>query len=70
MEHPDNRPAEIDTTAFKLDDYDLERVRGEMARLPAVDEERLCLNRLARVQAELQKRDLGGMLLYDPASVC
>ena len=69
MEHPDNRPAEIDTAAFKLDDYDLERVRREMAALPAVDEDRLCLDRLARVQAELQKRDIGGMLLYDPVNV-
>lgn len=69
MRHPDNRPAEIHTSAFKLDDYDLEAVRREMAGLPEVDEERMCLERLHRVQAELQARDLGGMLLYDPVNV-
>ncbi len=69
MQHPDNRPAAIDSGAFKLDDYDLERVRSEMARLPAVDEDRMALDRLARVQAEVQARDLGGLLLYDPVNV-
>jgi Xaa-Pro aminopeptidase len=69
MKHPDNRPAHIDSSPFKLDDYDLEKVRGELARLPEVDEERMCLDRMHRVQVELQKRDIGGMLLYDPVNV-
>ena len=49
MQHPDNRPAHVDVGAFKLDDYDLARVRAELDRLPAVDEQRLCSDPRRRV---------------------
>lgn len=59
----------VDPDAFDIKAFDLDPVRAEMAKLPAVDEDRLCLDRMHRLQAELRKRDMGGILLYDPVNV-
>ncbi len=59
----------VEPKVFNLDAFHLQRVREEMTSLPAVDETRLCLDRLARLQDQLRKRDYGGILLYDPVNV-
>ncbi|MBT6204335.1 MAG: aminopeptidase P family protein [Rhodospirillaceae bacterium] len=46
-----------------------EEARKSLAALPAVNVERMRLERLQRLQNELQARDLGAMLLYDPVNV-
>lgn len=48
---------------------DLEPARRRLAGLPEVDVERMALERLGRLQAEMAERDIGGMLLYDPVNV-
>jgi Xaa-Pro dipeptidase len=68
MPHPDNRPDHIDTSAFSFSQRDLDAVRAEWAKLPEVNEERLFLERLERLQAKMRERDLGGMVLYDPVN--
>jgi len=46
-----------------------EETRKSLAALPVVDVERMRMERLQRLQNELQARDLGAMLLYDPINV-
>lgn len=48
---------------------DLGAVKRKLAALPSVDEKKLSLDRLNRLQEELQKRDIGGMVLYDPINI-
>ena len=48
---------------------DLDPARRRLAELPEVDVERMALERLGRLQAEMAERDIGGMLLYDPVNV-
>ena len=47
----------------------LDPIRESLAALPQVDVPRMRQDRLDRLQAELQQRDLGGILLYDPINV-
>jgi Xaa-Pro aminopeptidase len=47
----------------------LSEVREKLADLPEVDESQMHLDRLGRLQKELQKRDLSGILLYDPINI-
>lgn len=44
-------------------------VQKKLSALPQVDESRMRIDRLNRLQKELQARDLGGMLLYDPINI-
>jgi Xaa-Pro aminopeptidase len=46
-----------------------EEARKRLAALPVVDVERMRMDRLGRLQNELQARDFGAMLLYDPINV-
>ena len=48
---------------------DLEKARKELSELPAIDTKRMRLGRLERLQNELRKRDVGGILLYDPINI-
>lgn len=50
-------------------DIDLKNVRKALQSLPPVDQEKLRLGRLARLQQELADRDIGGILLYDPINI-
>ena len=50
-------------------EMDLEKARKELSELPAVDTKRMRLDRLERLQNELRKRDVGGILLYDPINI-
>ncbi|MGI9391132.1 MAG: M24 family metallopeptidase [Boseongicola sp.] len=43
--------------------------RQGLMRLPQVDEHKMRMDRLARLQEQLAKADFGGMLLYDPINV-
>jgi len=52
-----------------VDMLQLESAKQHLATMPQVNQPRLREQRLERLQAELQKRDLGGMLLYDPVNV-
>lgn len=45
---------------------ELDSARRKLADLPEVDTERMAMERLGRLQAEMAARDIGGMLLYDP----
>lgn len=47
----------------------LDPVRESLAALPQVDLPRMRMDRLERLQTELQARDLGGILLYDPVNI-
>lgn len=47
----------------------LEEARKRLAALPTVNAERMRMDRLERLQNELQARDIGGILLYDPINV-
>ncbi len=47
----------------------LDPVRERLAALPQVDLPQMRMDRLDRLQAELQERDLGGILLYDPVNI-
>ena len=47
----------------------LEEAKQRLAALPAVDEQKMRMDRLERLQKELRERDIGGMLLYDPINV-
>ena len=69
MQHPDNRPDHIDTSAYTFSKADIESVRVAMDAIPGFDEERMFLERLGRLQAQMQERGLGGMVLYDPVNV-
>ena len=69
MRHPDNRPDSINSSAVSFSREDLAAVRAAMEAIPGFDEERLFLERLARLQAQMRAQDLGGMLLYDPVNV-
>jgi len=68
MQHPDNRPAQIDLSAYSFAPADIARVRAAMDAIPGFDETRLFLERLGRLQTQMRARDLGGMLLYDPVN--
>ncbi len=46
-----------------------EEARKRLAALPVVDVERMRMDRLQRLQNELQACDIGAMLLYDPINV-
>ena len=48
---------------------DLDKSRRAFAALPEVDVARMRLDRLGRLQAELRRRDLGAILLYDPVNI-
>ena len=48
---------------------DFDQIKKQLKTLPPVNESRMRLDRLARLQRELQKRDIGGMLLYDPINI-
>ena len=48
---------------------ELDSVRRKLADLPDVDMDRMAMERLGRLQAEMAVRDIGGMLLYDPVNV-
>ena len=52
-------PQHIDAELLSLDP-----IRESLAALPQVDVSRMRRDRLDRLQAELQQRDLGGILLY------
>ncbi|MEX0347460.1 MAG: M24 family metallopeptidase [Rhizobiaceae bacterium] len=52
-----------------VDVLKIEQAKDRLAKLPAVDRGRLRQQRMDRLQAELKKRDIGGMLLYDPVNV-
>jgi len=52
-----------------IDVMQLDDEKRHFAGMPCVDQTLLRQERLERLQAELQKRDLGGMLLYDPINV-
>lgn len=52
-----------------IDVMQLDDAKRHLAGMPRVDQTLLRQERLERLQAELQKRDLGGMLLYDPVNV-
>ena len=55
--------------SVNVDVLKIEAARERLSKLPAVDNARLRRQRLDRLQAELKKRDIGGMLLYDPINV-
>jgi Xaa-Pro aminopeptidase len=57
-------PQHVDAELLSLDP-----IRENLAALPQVDVSRMRRDRLDRLQAELQQRDLGGILLYDPINV-
>lgn len=57
-------PGHIDAELLSLDP-----IRESLAALPQVDVPRMRQDHLDRLQAELQQRDLGGILLYDPINV-
>jgi len=40
---------------------DFDQIKKQLQTLPSVDESRMRLDRLNRLQQELQKRDIGGM---------
>ena len=48
---------------------DLEPSRREFAALPEVNVGRMRRERLGRLQRELRRRELGGILLYDPVNI-
>ena len=48
---------------------DLVEARQALAALPEVDVGRMRLDRLERLQTELQERDAGGILLYHPVNI-
>ena len=52
-----------------IDLFQIEAAKQTLASMPVVDQALMREERLARLQSELQKRDLGGMLLYDPVNV-
>lgn len=52
-----------------IDVMQLDDAKRHLAGMLRVDQTLLRQERLERLQAELQKRDLGGMLLYDPINV-
>lgn len=52
-----------------IDVMQLDDEKRHFEGMPRVDQTLLRQERLERLQAELQKRDLGGMLLYDPVNV-
>lgn len=52
-----------------IDVMQLDDEKRHFEGMPRVDQTLLRQERLERLQAELQKRDLGGMLLYDPINV-
>ncbi len=59
----------IDTDLISVDMLQIETAKQRLATMPPVNQVRLRQQRMDRLQAELQKRDLGGMLLYDPVNV-
>ena len=48
---------------------ELDSARRKLADLPDVDVDRMAMERLGRLQAEMAVRDIGGLLLYDPVNV-
>lgn len=68
MLHPDNRPETIDPSAYSFTREDIESVKASMAAIKDFDEERMFMERFARVQSLLRDRDLGGIVLYDPVN--
>lgn len=50
-------------------DINLDEAKSALAALPGVDVDKMSLERLERLQGELSKRDIGGMLLYDPINI-
>jgi len=58
-----------DEPPVNVDVLKIEDAKERLAALPAVDRQRLRRQRFDRLQAELNKRDIGGMLLYDPINV-
>jgi len=52
-----------------MDLLQIEAAKQTLATMPMVDQPLLRQQRLDRLQSEMQKRDLGGMLLYDPVNV-
>ena len=59
----------MNNTDTPKNNIDFEQIKKQLRALPQVDESRMRLDRLARLQGELQKRDIGGMLLYDPINI-
>jgi len=57
------------TDAASMDLLQIESAKQTLATMPVVDQALMRQQRLDRLQAELKKRDLGGMLLYDPVNV-
>ena len=55
--------------AASMDLLQIEAAKQALATMPKVDQAVMRQERLDRLQSELQKRDLGGMLLYDPVNV-
>ena len=58
-----------DEPHVNVDVLKIEEARERLSALPSVDRARLRQQRLDSLQCELQKRDIGGMLLYDPINV-
>ena len=64
--------AEVMTAArsgAESDSLNLGLARQQLATLPRVDQTRLRRERYGRLQAELRKADIGGILLYDPINL-
>ena len=48
---------------------ELDPARRRLTDLPEVDFDRMAIERLGRLQAEMAARGIGGMLLYDPVNI-
>ncbi len=59
----------LESDLESVDILQLEAAKQHLSAMPQVNQTQLRQERLERLQAELQKRDLGGMLLYDPVNV-
>ena len=57
-----------ESDAASIDFFQIEAAKQKLSNIPSVDQALLRQERLERLQAELQKRDLGGILLYDPVN--
>ena len=66
---PFSEDAERDARRSRVLGLDLDPSRSQLAALPEVDVPRMRLDRLERLQGELRKRDVGGIVLYAPVNI-
>ena len=66
---PFSDEAEREARRSRVLSLDLDLSRSEFAALPEVDVPRMRLDRLERLQGELRKRDVGGIVLYAPVNI-